>query len=139
MKKNKSIVFLLGICAWCSAQTISIDVSIYGEYETVKEELQYDTDGMITLYKKTIIPTGEINELITVSKNENGLVVEETSGDKTNVSYITIEENGVKIETQYHKVVSPKSVMSYFMLLMENLFIGMTLKKRKYLTVIVVQ
>ena len=112
MKKNKSIVFLLGICAWCSAQTISIDVSIYGEYETVKEELQYDTDGMITLYKKTIIPTGEINELITVSKNENGLVVEETSGDKTNVSYITIEENGVKIETQYHgkSTISQSSV-----------------------------
>ena len=83
MKKNKSIVFLLGICAWCSAQTISIDVAIYGEYETVKKELVYDSEGMIRQYKKIIIPTGEIDELITVSKNKNGLVVEEKSGEKS--------------------------------------------------------
>jgi len=83
MKKNKSIVFLLGICAWCSAQTISIDVAIYGEYETVKKELVYDSEGMIRQYKKIIIPTGEIDELIMVSKNKNGLVVEEKSGEKS--------------------------------------------------------
>ena len=83
MKKNKRIVFLLGIYAWCSAQTISIDVAIYGEYETVKKELVYDSEGMIRQYKKIIIPTGEIDELIMVSKNKNGLVVEEKSVEKS--------------------------------------------------------
>lgn len=102
MKKISVVWLFLGVCAWCSAQTINIMNSIYGEYETVKEELVYDSDGMITQYKKVIIPTGEIDKLITVTKNENGLVVEEKSGDKTDVSYITVEENGVKIEAHYH-------------------------------------
>lgn len=102
MKKNKSIVFLLGIYAWCSAQTISIDVAIYGEYETVKKELVYDSEGMIRQYKKIIIPTGEINELITVTKSKNGLVIEETSKNKTDVRYVTYEGNKLMIEKHYH-------------------------------------
>ena len=83
MKQICTVWFLLSVCVWCSAQTISIDVAIYGEYETVKKELVYDSEGMIRQYKKIIIPTGEIDELIMVSKNKNGLVVEEKSGEKS--------------------------------------------------------